>query len=81
MWLDGIDQIKRLRQVDFLEQVVGEASGVGRLQDEVVAEVASDGEIHDMGVRSLQAVVDAPCDRQTISVGISRKECMGNRGG
>jgi hypothetical protein len=41
-----IDQVKRLREVDFLKQVTGESSGVGRLDDEAVGQFASQGKVN-----------------------------------
>ena len=65
-----INQIKRLRQIDFLQQVMSETSRVGGLDHEIVGEFAREREVDDMRIRRFQVVIDAPCDRQSISIRI-----------
>ena len=66
----GVDQVEGLSQIDFLQQMMGEAAGVSRFQDEVVGEFAGEGEVDHLRVGSLQVVVDAPGDGQAVGIWI-----------
>ena len=68
-----IDQVERFREVDFLKQVVGEAPGVSRLDDEAVRQFASKRKVHHVGIGSFQVVIDSPSDSQAIGAGVVRR--------
>src|ERR1700691_4903995 len=53
--------------------MMGEASGICRLDDEVVGQFASKRKVHHVGVWSFQIVIDSPRDSQTEGILVSRR--------
>src|SRR5215510_1084647 len=62
----GITQVRRHGQIALHQGVPREAANVRHLNEESMAELPPDAEVHVHGVWCLQLVVDRVCDREVI---------------